>query len=1013
MLISDHSSNGTWITSSSGERIKLEKGKPTFLREGDVILLTRSTEANPEVISFKYCSCPFPRITKNNQGEALHQGSGGMLECQAENITKGDQANTRIHLKRQHGPYGQESSPRKVRFKVQIEESIDNYNPFIDSRVKEEERSTEGQDDCAGSVTGKGSVAVKELNDTTLYIDETTAFNNDDQGITHTTTPFSHFSAPPSSTSSVSELPKICRNDKKHDSLLEKEPTKCDAFGQTSECNAAEYDSVHYDKCVHCGKWFPHVTLSLHEAVCEGQSQEAKSQDHVSLSSLPLGDCSFSGETMSKIQRLEKCSLDEVQGDIGVSDEVRVPDVTGQINKDESDPKNIQDETFEEKNIETVTALTSAFCDLPDKSTESDIITTSTVISCESRDKMEGKTVTKISNSSPEQRQLLLRSHNEDNGFTSPHQCEPTISREESKERCTFCSKVLPVSELIVHASECSRMSAVPRTDSDTEDMREACPYCGIYFEVLYLVEHVTRCSNVSRLKAEEVSLKDSSPSSSPVTGAADCVDDPSLGDRELCPKCRREFPVLELLNHADECKEDPLSASSDVESSLEDAKDLVGPMASDGDKGVENVVDNDSKDGIGREVCELESCDNLDRDKNKPDGHVLSSDATCDDKGDRIAEADHELDRGSASDDVNRDEDREGEDGDADDDYKEKDVDDDESSRGDTDDGDVTRGDSYYEDDSHSDKSSISYTNDEDSKSDKEDDKTEEYSTHANRYLENKGSCGVDAYVEAVPYSEASGSNDEFELCPNCFQIFHLSRLVEHASNCVGDVSAVSKAVEMATATVFKESPLFNPSTESTIAVFSDCHFCGVRLPVDVISEHYPRCEKLHLQRTTSEGSGGIEKRDVTKDPMSPKPFVSRATDALLLTKRNLKGSGDENEGLPEHVLRIDNLSTRRTVKGERTVKRLTNSTKTSDKSSKSSKSKAAKLQDADDGDDREGGESKVSLKKTTSSLDSYHDCEEQCMHCLKMFAVSVLVEHACNCASRYEVRYFYENVP
>lgn len=42
-----------------------------------------------------------------------------------------------------------------------------------------------------------------------------------------------------------------------------------------------------------------------------------------------------------------------------------------------------------------------------------------------------------------------------------------------------------------------------------------------------------------------------------------------------------------------------------------------------------------------------------------------------------------------------------------------------------------------------------------------------------------------------------------------------------------------------------------------------------------------------------------------------------------------------------------------------------------------------------------------------------SYCDCEEQCLYCLKMFAVSVLVEHACNCASHHEVRYFYENIP
>ena len=63
------------------------------------------------------------------------------------------------------------------------------------------------------------------------------------------------------------------------------------------------------------------------------------------------------------------------------------------------------------------------------------------------------------------------------------------------------------------------------------------------------------------------------------------------------------------------------------------------------------------------------------------------------------------------------------------------------------------------------------------------------------------------------------------------------------------------------------------------------------------------------------------------------------------------------------------------------------------------------------DDGvDDKETDESKgVVLKRTTSSLDSYHDCEEQCVYCLKMFALSVLVEHASVCSSLQLVKYLY----
>ena len=49
------------------------------------------------------------------------------------------------------------------------------------------------------------------------------------------------------------------------------------------------------------------------------------------------------------------------------------------------------------------------------------------------------------------------------------------------------------------------------------------------------------------------------------------------------------------------------------------------------------------------------------------------------------------------------------------------------------------------------------------------------------------------------------------------------------------------------------------------------------------------------------------------------------------------------------------------------------------------------------------------ISLKRTFSSLDSYHDCEEQCIYCFKMFAVNVLVEHVEACASLNKVRCFY----
>ena len=53
-----------------------------------------------------------------------------------------------------------------------------------------------------------------------------------------------------------------------------------------------EVNDILYGNCVQCGKRIPQVTISLHEAVCEGLSQEAKSQDRLSvISSLQLESC--------------------------------------------------------------------------------------------------------------------------------------------------------------------------------------------------------------------------------------------------------------------------------------------------------------------------------------------------------------------------------------------------------------------------------------------------------------------------------------------------------------------------------------------------------------------------------------------------------------------------------------------------------------------------------------------------------------------------------------------------
>ena len=66
VFITDHSSNGTWIVSeTSNEKTRLQKEMPTQLNEGDLILLTRSSDANHDVIADKYFQSPLPRVMKS------------------------------------------------------------------------------------------------------------------------------------------------------------------------------------------------------------------------------------------------------------------------------------------------------------------------------------------------------------------------------------------------------------------------------------------------------------------------------------------------------------------------------------------------------------------------------------------------------------------------------------------------------------------------------------------------------------------------------------------------------------------------------------------------------------------------------------------------------------------------------------------------------------------------------------------------------------------------------------
>ena len=390
---------------------------------------------------------------------------------------------------------------------------------------------------------------------------------------------------------------------------------------------------------------------------------------------------------------------------------------------------------------------------------------------------------------------------------------------------------------------------------------------------------------------------------------------------------------MLELLNHGDECTEETPSTSSDAPSSLENAKDLLD--FSDDEKSVEEFVNNDGGDGIGDEA--YGSCDSLDRDESKGDGHFsLSDNDACGDIDDRVTEVEHVVDGGSASDDVKSDEldrdDHEG--GEADDEVNH--VDAKESNPTESIIRRFSFGDSYHDD---SELSSISDAN-ENFEYDEGDVKGYESSS----FCSENGSSDNDCF-DAVVNSETTVGSEEFESCPNCHELFPLPDLVDHAPKCTGIVSDLNKTIKTATTT----GPLsVSPPTDCPTVSYA-CQFCGMILPENLMSKHYPKCERKNFPRSRGEGSCTVEESDASVLP-------------------------------------------RLTIEDDWSVHSLASPTKTSSEST--------------DREDSTGLE-------WISSPYSYYDCEEQCLYCLKMFAVSELVEHACNCASRHEVRYFHENVP
>ena len=709
-----------------------------------------------------------------------------------------------------------------------------------------------------------------------------------------------------------------------------------------------EVDDILYGNCVQCGKRIPQVTISLHEAVCEGLSQEAKSQDHVSLSSL------------HRICHTENAERKE---DSGFQDEAecveenkQLKEADGQTDNKRDNPDEKVSEVSEESGSETYRSFPHTCESKEDlgNCVWSKINDKRANTRCTSGN-IEGNIEETFSGSTKQNEQK--GSLESDPVLVSLDRSQPTLEKEESKERCTFCAGLFPVPELVIHVSTCSKTSAMASTDSEDPDgVKEACPYCANYFDVLTLVEHVDQCKNLSMIKAVEISREECSQSSLSDPGS-DCAsrseDDSPMGDKELCPKCEREFSLLELLSHAVECLGAVRKTGSGLESLRTDTREHINSddaldRRRKSERDVRDCFNNEDKIIENHKSIE-EKCDKKNSDSSvitRPDNKDIDEDASKLSKGGddgdraysyevRLVKEDDDITHG---DDVGvhiDDENNTGRDGK---DKTEDGDDTDDFARGDH---DVRLGDNE----------SSAYIDDE--------------------FVSSEDPSGDGEHLLAMETSEDDGDLDQFEICPNCRKLFHLSLLVEHAAKC----TVVSLDVQTTEESKTEFSNSTTPSESSTAApiVFSDCSVCGVRLPVHMMGIHYPRCKKRRAAKKGSECSSQSPESD-------PADFPGHAG------------------------VRIDNLSSRVTVKDEK------DEAHPGCKSGEWPSSFVTTVISSTGSSEREADKLEgISLKRTFSSLDSYHDCEEQCIYCFKMFAVSVLVEHVEACATLNKVRCFY----
>ena len=296
-------------------------------------------------------------------------------------------------------------------------------------------------------------------------------------------------------------------------------------------------------------------------------------------------------------------------------------------------------------------------------------------------------------------------------------------------------------------------------TDSDKpEGIQEACPYCARCFDVLSLVEHVNYCKNLSMTKAAEISREACSPSSHEEQASdfvSRRVEDFSLSDKKLGSNYSGEVNLLEHLDHADKCKREKSKTSSALESLQREDHDHL--IVND---------DDDACGGGGRPDREGKMVEK-----------VWSSDETCDENYNDS----HIIYRTGNEDDGGSDFSR-GEDYDNDDNRR---IEEDEN---------ITNGDGEHDSCSDEEYSILSSGYSDDWGIDEDD---FVYDNEIHLSADESNMCNDDEWyanmshtsdykhVDAMKTSKDGAESKEFEFCPSCRKLFHLTHLIEHATDC------------------------------------------------------------------------------------------------------------------------------------------------------------------------------------------------------------------------------------